>query len=145
MARADSVSPRSFSWPFRNPWPFLFAGLGMTFLAMLLARGAPDGWPVARIVLVVLGLTCAGSAVSLRLQSAAWDVDARFRSAGILALAALASLAAIPAFDADWDSARLVLVVLTGLALAGTVLVLLPTTLRKIAVSLLLLYHFGGI
>jgi hypothetical protein len=145
MSRAAAANAPPFYWPVRNPWPLLFAGLALTGLALLLASRGGGAWSAARVGLVVAGLILAGGAVSIRLQSASWDADARFQSAGLLALAGLAALLAYPALDADWDSARLLLAVLAGVAVAGAVLVLLPTVARKVVISLLVLYHFGGI
>jgi hypothetical protein len=45
----------------------------------------------------------------------------------------------------EWDTAVLLLYVLTGVGLAGALIVLLPPVGRKIVVSLLVVYHFGGI
>jgi hypothetical protein len=45
----------------------------------------------------------------------------------------------------DWDSIRMVLGVLVGVGLFGSVLVLLPRTPRRVVASLLVLFHFGGI
>lgn len=48
-------------------------------------------------------------------------------------------------YDPGWDSVRWMLLVGVAVALAGAVLVLLPPTGRKVAISLALIYHFAGI
>jgi hypothetical protein len=44
-----------------------------------------------------------------------------------------------------WDSMRLATYFLSGVAALASVLMLLPRVLRRLAVSLILLFHFGGI
>ncbi|HXG08359.1 MAG TPA: hypothetical protein VNK04_01070 [Gemmataceae bacterium] len=144
MSRPDAATPAASSWPFTNPWPFLTAGLLAVLAALFLSR-LGGGWIMAQAGLVLAGLIAAGSAVSIRLHVAGWDLDERLRSAGVLALAALTVLTAYPAIDPTWDTIRLLLAVLAGVALAGAILVLLPAALRRLVISLLVLYHFGGI
>src|SRR5262249_14128695 len=47
--------------------------------------------------------------------------------------------------EREWDSARLLLIPLGIVTLAGSGLVLLPLIARKLVVSLLILLHFGNI
>jgi len=47
--------------------------------------------------------------------------------------------------DKDWDSLRMALLVFNIVALGGAGVVLLPSILRRVAATLLLLFHFGGI
>src|SRR5262249_50830901 len=49
------------------------------------------------------------------------------------------------AMDESWDSLRMALLVFTIAGLVGAGVVLLPRVGRRIAVTLLLLFHFGGI
>jgi hypothetical protein len=85
-------------------------------------------------VLLILGVLAAGAAVALRPASPA-----------ILGAATLVILLARGATQPTWESAHLAL---TVLALAGGVaamLLVLPRTARRLAVSALILLHFGGI
>jgi hypothetical protein len=145
MPRIDAVKADSGDWPVRNPWPLLVAGLAAGVLALLLPAWSGTVGILVRVLLILAGLLCAGGAVSLRLYFAGQDVDDRAKSAGLLALAALVPLLCYAAADKDWDTFRLVLTVLTVVAVVGAVLVLLPTVARRVAVSLLLLFHFAGI
>jgi hypothetical protein len=65
-------------------------------------------------------------------------------AAGLL-LAALTAGLASRGVPEDVDSARLLLPVLAGVALVAAVLVLLPRVLSRAALSLLLVFHLGGI
>jgi hypothetical protein len=87
-----------------------------------------------RLVLLVVGLVAAGSAVARRP-----------RSTVVLALAALTGWTASWAFDKEWDTALLMLRVLTVVAAVAALLVLLPRMLGRVVVSLLIVLHFGGI
>ena len=122
----------------------LLAGLGVTFLGLLLSAVGVE-WPPLRVGLVVAGLMLAGGAVSLRLQTAGQDWPQRQRSAGMVLLGGLAALLGWLAFEEAWDTARLVLAVLMGVAVAGAGLVLLPVRARRAVTLLLVLFHFVGI
>jgi hypothetical protein len=91
--------------------------------------GAGTGWALP---LVLGGAVATGAAVAIRPQSPL-----------VLGLAALSGVCAI--YGMPWDSIRLVLAVLTSLAALATVLMLLPQAVRRVAVLLLVLFHFGGI
>jgi hypothetical protein len=114
-------------------------------VALLLPAWSGTAAVVVRVLLILAALLCAAGAVSLRLYFTGQDADDRAKSAGLLALAALVPLLAYAAADKEWDSFRLLLTVLTALAVVGAVLVLLPRVARRVVVSLLLLFHFGGI
>jgi hypothetical protein len=116
-----------------NPWPALITGL---VAAALAAVAAPAGEKLLLLRLLLLGtaLLAAGGAVSLRP-----------RSALVLSLAALVASLAGWGMDAEWDTARLVVRLLTVVAGVATVLVLLPRAVGRAAVSLLIVFHFVGI
>jgi hypothetical protein len=121
--------------PFRNPWPPLALGLAGSALAALWFLV----WRRPAAPLVFVGLLATGGAVAIRPKSA------------VLALAALSGLFAWIGLSndptvggMDWDSARLLVIVLTGIAALAAVLVSLPQVVRRIAVSLIILFHFGG-
>jgi hypothetical protein len=110
------------------------AALGDLALASTPAEAEPTWSVVLRLVLTVGGLITAGLAVSARPD------DSR-----VLGLAFLVALAANFAVPAGWDSARLVVWVLTWLAGVAALVMLLSPPLRRLVVSAVLLFHFGGI
>jgi hypothetical protein len=111
-------------------------------LAAFWATGA--GWALSWIslpwlvpvwvVLVLGGLLAAGGAVTLR-----------YRSGRFWAGAALVAALAFFAMDEDWDTVRLVLGLLAAVALFGAFLAALPQSRRRTVLSLLLLFHLGGL
>lgn len=120
--------------PFRNPYPALAAGVALTFGGFLLSRIA-DGLGQVYFWMAALGLLAAGSSVVIRP-----------RSAIVLALAAFSAFfASLTGRMEDWDSARLVLYVLTVVAGGSAILVLLPWRVNRIVLTVLILAHFGGI
>src|SRR5438128_1842535 len=63
-----------------------------------------------------------------------------------LVIGALAAFLASEAFHRiPWDSAALLFRIATVLAAVGAVVVLLPSVGRRIVISLVILFHFGGI
>lgn len=140
---ADPVT-RFFGGGWRpSPWTVLFIGVGVTFLGLLLSL-AGDALAPLRVIVLFAGLITVGSAVSLRLSTAGQQFEERMESAGVLAIAAFATLLAYWATNPLWDSMTMVLVVLIAAALAGVALVLLPTAVRMMVVGVLVLVHFGG-
>lgn len=127
---------------FRRPWPIMLAGLALTFLGLILSQTA---FVPARVLLLGAGVLLAGIAVSRRLQTASWELEDRAESAGLLALSAFVALLAFLGMDEKWDSGRIFLGALIIVALAGSFVVLLPRTGRRIAASILVVLHFGGI
>jgi hypothetical protein len=87
-----------------------------------------------RIVLLIVGLLAAGAAVARQA-----------RSALMLGLAALVVFTASHALDPEWDTLHVLLRIGTMVALSAGIVVLLPQWGRRAAVSLLLVFHFGGI
>jgi hypothetical protein len=132
-----------------RPWGLVLTGLALLFLDAALhelGRDPSASSPVpVRVPLMLLGLILAGLAVSLRLRTAGQELEDRVESAGLLSVAAFATLVGIASTDEDWDSIRLLLAVLACVALTGSVLVLLPRTPRRIVASLWIFFHFGGI
>ena len=140
---ADPVT-RFFGGGWRpRPWTVLLIGVGVTLLGLLLSL-AGDSLAPLRVIVLFAGLITVGSAVSLRLRRAGQEFEERMESAGVLAVAAFAALLAYWATDAAWDSMTMGLVVLIIAALAGVVLILLPTAVRMGVVGVLVLVHFGG-
>src|SRR5262249_52776626 len=63
----------------------------------------------------------------------------------VLAIAALAAGLASRAVPAAWDSAQLLLRVSAGVAAVAALLTLLPRTLARAGISLVLVFHLVGI
>jgi hypothetical protein len=138
----QAPAPRIRVAPLVRPWTLLFVGLGLVVFSLLLS--STDLYAV-RVILAGIGLVFAGFAVSRRLQTAGAELEERVESAGLLALASVAALLALLGMDKKWDSALMFLGVLTGVGLAGSVLVLLPSLGRRIVLSVMVVYHFGCI
>jgi hypothetical protein len=145
MARTDAVKSQAPDGPVSNPWPLLLAGVGLTLLACFLALVPGPAAMALRVILLVLGLVSAGAGVWVRLHFTGQQAEERALSAVLVALATLAPLLAYAATPPEWDTIRLLFGVMTAVTLSGAVLLLLPSAARRVALSLLLLVHFGGI
>jgi hypothetical protein len=134
---AESDRPQSLFWSVSA------LGLIAVFLAIAALRlehrfgslaHAPVVWLVGRISLLAMGLLCA-----------AWTVMARPWSApGLSSAAATAAIASL-GVDAEWDTLRLLLRVAAAVGAVTAVVMMLPSWMRRLAVSLLIVVHFGGI
>jgi uncharacterized membrane protein HdeD (DUF308 family) len=143
----DPVSPSSVFRAlrtFRRPWPLLLAGLLWTIFGLILSL-FPAASPPPRLMCLGAGVLLAGIAVSQRLRTASWNLEDRAESAGLLAASAFVCLLAFLSMEQSWDSGRIFLGTLIGLALVGSGIVLLPRAGRRVVAVLLLLFHFGGI
>jgi hypothetical protein len=130
VARADEAKL------FTNPWPAVRIGLASVgaALASCLVLG-PSLMPVW-LGLLLLGLAATAVAVVIAPRSAA-----------VLGCASgVAFVAALVGIESHWDwSATLLFGILTTLAGAAAVLMLLPPVVGRVVVSLAILFHFGGI
>src|SRR5262249_988487 len=90
-------------------------------------------WAVS-VVLAVAALFLAG-----------FSVAARPKDSALLLLAAGTSFASFWAINPVWDAVRIVPAVACGVCILAAILVVLPRWAQYGAVSLLVLYHFGGI
>jgi hypothetical protein len=127
--------------PLSNPWPFLLVGLGAGALACLLhhqlrsASASVDSiLSGVRLVLLGVGLLAAAGGVVIRPSSPA-----------VLATAAVAVFLARLGMNREWDTVRLLLRAMAALALVAALLMLLPRPLRRVVVSVAILFHFSGI
>jgi hypothetical protein len=122
----------------------LLAGFGAIILGLIVSL-VPGDWLVPiRAFLLVAGLVAVAGSVWARLAS--WrDESNREGAAAFLALAAAAPLLASFGMKEQWDSICLLLYILTGISLGGAILLVMPQTARRFALSLLILFHFGGI
>jgi hypothetical protein len=130
------------NWLFCSPWPVYLAGLVTTVLGLLLSVA---GITTLGVLVIAAGLLTTCVAVRLRFKRTSELFEDRVETAGMLAAAAFVALIGFLGMDEKWDAARLFLGVLTGVALAGAALVLVPTTPRRVLISLLAVFHFGGI
>jgi hypothetical protein len=120
--------------PFTNPWPTLYAGLAAGVLAFAWLQFAPQTLVLGRILLLALGLLAVGAAIAIRPASSA-----------VLGVGALAGLVLSRGQDPAWDTARLMTTVLTAVAAAAALVMLLPRVWRRVAFSVLIVFHFGSI
>ena len=113
------------------------AGCAVAALLGLAALAVTDEIPAVstvRLILVAVGLLTAGGAISLRPGLwMAW------------AIGGLAAGLAIGGLPGHWDSARLLVSVMTVLAFVGAGLTAAPPALRATLVSCVMVFHFGGI
>lgn len=146
MARDPAPAASSLSSAlrtFRRPWPIFLAGLACTVVGLALSRT-----PLVplRVMFLGAGLLLAGIAVARRLQTTTWEhLEDRTESAGLLAMLAFVALLGYLGMEESWDSGSTFLIALMVIALLGSFLVLLPRIARRIAIVLLVLFHFGGI
>jgi hypothetical protein len=127
---------------FRRPWPILGAGLACTVVGLVLSQTA---LVPLRLLFLGTGILLAGIAVARRLQTASWELEDRVESAGVLGASFFVGLLAYLGADSQWDSAIFFLQALMIVTLAGSFLVLLPRTGRRIAAVAFVLFHFCGI
>jgi hypothetical protein len=153
MAGTDFKKGDPGDWPVTNPWVPLLVGVGLALVAAMMPKWSGTAGVLARVIPVVAGLIAAGGAVALRLRFTGPGLEERARSAILVAVAALVPLLSYAALndagavpgELKWDSICLLFEVLTGVGVAGAVLVLLPTVARRVVISVLVLIHFGGI
>jgi hypothetical protein len=135
MNHDERTTTTELASPFTNPWPILIAGTIAIAVAFLLTKafGTTLGW--LPFLLLVGGAVSVGLGVTLRPGSPV-----------VLGTAAFAALlGCLERSDAGWDSGSRLLGVLAVVAAVAGLLLLLPRTARRVAVSLLVIYHFGGI
>jgi hypothetical protein len=123
----DEVAPIS-------PWPVMLGGLGALTLASVLFFVAPDSGLLLglRIVLLIVGLLASGAAVALRPLPS------------VVFLGAFGALMAA-AGGQRWDSFQLACKVMAAIGVMASCILLLPSFGRRLAVSGLIVLHFGGI
>ena len=144
MATETSTSPGEESTS-RLPWFLTVAGIVTAWAALALKTIQPGELAAVRFVLLLIAHLLAASAVRLVLKHWVPDLSARLRAASLTSLAALVPLIGWFACGPDWDTGQLVCVALCMVGVVGSILILLPEQPRRLALSLLLLFHFGGI
>ena len=116
-------------------------GLSITAVAGLMGLAidytfheAPDWASRVRNALTPLGILVAGCAISMRpLLPQPWLIGAAAGAVGVLG------------FVPEWDSARLVCGVFSGVSLLAALLVVVSPLWRYVVASALMLFHFAGI
>lgn len=135
-----------------GPYPWLLSGLlgGISARAWLAAAEVTAESPFdaldspARIVLLFVSLVLAGFGVLKRPAS----VPVLLSGSAVAFLAWLSMTpsalfqSSVPWFGFAWDSFRVLVFVLTLVGITATVLVALPTGVRRVAVSGLVVFHF---
>jgi hypothetical protein len=139
-----SSSARS-GGPLLSTRNLLIAATAAAGLALLMALTLGERLVPLRVVLILTGLGLALGAVNQRLRNFAEDLEGRGLTAACLTVAAFVVLLAFQASSEAWDTFRLVLGVFVGVGLTGALLVMLPQWYRRVAILLLVLFHFGGI
>lgn len=134
IARSNSI--------LRGPWGVYLGAIGLTLLGYLANQ---MGWNAAQAACVMAGLIAAGSAVAWRLQTTGWSLDDRIESACVTFLSGMLAEVDLHTVAAPWDGVRMFLRVLAVVGAVGALLIVLPSLVRRIVISLLVIFHFGGI
>jgi hypothetical protein len=119
--------------------------MGLVAAAWLLGSALPGALPVVRVSLIMLGLVAVGSAIAAHLPFADSGIESRAGSAGMWMLGVVTLVVAGLALDPAWDSYALLFHVLMLVCVAAAILTVLPPEWRRLAISLIILFHFGGI
>jgi hypothetical protein len=143
MASAPASASRSGGFLVLSPLLVLIAGLSLSALGWLASELSFVPAEV-RLLLIFAGTVLALVGVVHRLRQAGWDFPQRIESAALVSLAGLNALLGYLGMDKDWDSGQMFYVALFLLALAGALLLLLPSLARRIVISLFIAFHFGG-
>lgn len=142
-----------------QPFHLLLAGAGLMVVSLVVAPR--EELPVLLRVLPLLGgAALMFHALVVRLRTATWDAfPERVETAAFLAIAGgaaganafagrvvehLAPEGLALGIPGEWDAVQLFLGAAFLLLLSGTVVVLLPSLLRKVAISVWLVFHFAG-
>ncbi len=98
-----------------------------------------------RTLPLLLGTGLLIGAVVERLRSAGWEYHDRVETGVFTSItSAVAAGTGLFILPPDWDALRIFYGAAFVLLLSGTVLILLPATFRKIALTLWVGFHFGG-
>jgi hypothetical protein len=145
MDREESLSVNGPATPLFVPFPFLLAGMAMVAAAWLMGAALEGRLPVPRSALLLTGVVALGAALAAYLPYARQDLEGRLGSAGMWLLATATLFVARSALDAAWDSLGLLFGVLMLVGVLAAVVTALPRPWRLLAISLLILFHFGAI
>jgi hypothetical protein len=123
------------------PWVLVGGGIALALFGLVAASLglAPLQW-----LLVCASVVCAVGTAQARFRAAGWGFMDRLETSALLALAGMIALLNYLGMKQEWDSGRLFFTAATLLALVSAVVVLLPSVARRVVISLLLIFHFGG-
>jgi hypothetical protein len=124
--------------------PVLMTGLAAVALAWLLGAALPGALAI-RALLLAAGVLATGIALALQLPCTEKTREGRLLAAGLWLLAAVVTVVARLAMSPSWDSIALLSRVATGVCLLAAAVTALPAGWRMLVVTLLILFHFGGI
>ena len=128
-----------------RPWRILLIGLAAVVVgSLLMAYDGPVVTPL-RLIFMVAGLIAGGWAVKRRLKTAGEELNERVETAGLVAVYSLAGLVGYSRHGRFVVQRPHLLRLLHRCTIIGSGLVLLPRVLRRLAATLLILLHFGGI
>src|SRR5262249_36727864 len=145
MDHEDTTSVSGPDGPLVAPLPILLTGMALVAASWLISAAQPGSLPALRASLLVLGLIATGAALAVHLRYASDDLEGRFGSAAMWLLATATLFIAWSALDQAWDSLALLLGVFMVVGVAAAVVTVLPRRGRRLAISLLILFHFGAI
>lgn len=130
----------------RRPWTLALSGLALAVVADVLVNvDAPNLIPV-RLAVIAAALILPGLALIQRFRHGVTDIEDRTEPACLAGLASLIAFLCSVAFDLQSEDSGVMLTRVLGVAaLVGACLVALPSPLRKVLASLIILFHFGGI
>jgi hypothetical protein len=128
-----------------RPWRVLLTGSGAVLLGtILISFDGPVVTPV-RLILMLAGLIAGGLAVQRHLAGAGEELDDRVESAGFIAVYSLAGIVGFLGMQDDWFSGRIFFAFFICATIGGSLLMLMPRVWRRLAATVLVLLHFGGI
>lgn len=142
MAR-DPAALRPIPLPVIHPWAFILGGLGITLLSWLLGATFTNLGPLC-FGLALTGVGVSIAWVAVRLREGRWLLADRIETGAMIAAAGMSCLVSYFSTREDWDSGKLFFWALFLVSLVGNALVILPPIGRKVLLSLILLFHFGG-
>lgn len=143
MARDPSPSLSSPCAGWFSPWRGLVVGLALSIAGWLLSRGT-DLPAFLALTLLFAGTITVYLAVLAQLRQESWEWPARIESAALVSISGLAALAGWGGMHPDWVSGQMFYGALFLLSLTGSLVILLPSLYRKVALSLWVLFHFTG-
>jgi hypothetical protein len=145
MDHEDTTSVNGPDSPLVPPLPILLTAMALVAASWLISAAQPGSLLALRASLLVLGLIAAGAALAVHLRYASDDLEGRFGSAAMWLLATATLFIAWSALDQTWDSLALLLAVFMVVGVAVALVTVLPRRGRRLAISLLILFHFGAV
>jgi hypothetical protein len=139
-----------------SPWFLVGVGLGGMVLGWLVGATFEEPPALVRLLLLFGGLLAVGVGLTVRSRQPQTEFVDRIETAALLSVAGLGCLAGYFGMHTwtlvdgkqtlveDWVSGRILFAALFIAALLGVVLVLLPPLGRRVVLSLVVVFHFGG-